>query len=60
MDNNEKMKKIVDMVENFILDNKIRCSESIWQRDNIIENAYDFIENLCDIVGYYKDDEEEE
>lgn len=50
------MKKIWEIVENFIKDNEIRCAESIYQKDMVIENAYEFIENLCDIVGYYEDE----
>ena len=40
--------------EQFIHDQEISCAESISQCDNVIENAYDFIEEICDLVGYYK------
>jgi hypothetical protein len=39
----------------FIEENNITCSESVYQNDKVILNAYSFIEQICDIVGY--DDE---
>lgn len=50
------MDSIETIVENFIKQNKIYCPESIYQSDRVIQNAYEFIEQLCDTVGYYDDD----
>jgi hypothetical protein len=43
----------------FIEAQHINCPETIYQTDWVIENAYEFIEQVCNIVGYkeYKDDE---
>lgn len=50
---------IVKMVREFIDTQDISCAETIYQSDRVIENAYEFIEKLCDLVGYkkYEDDE---
>lgn len=37
---------------NFITKQSISCAEAIYQSDWVIENAYEFIEGVCDIVGY--------
>lgn len=55
---NGNMDSIETIVENFIKQNKIYCPESIYQSDRVIQNAYEFIEQLCDIVGYYDDEDE--
>ena len=44
-------------VENFIKNQEILCSESVYQSDHVIESAYAFIDRLCSIVGYYEEDE---
>jgi len=44
----------------FIEDQRIHCSESVYQTDRVIENAYEFIEGICDIVGYYEDEDDDE
>lgn len=38
----------------FITKQKITCAETIYQSDRVIENAYEFIEEICDLVGYAK------
>jgi hypothetical protein len=38
----------------FIVDHRISCPEAIHQNDEVIANAYDLIEHLCEIVGYYE------
>lgn len=54
---NEELRKTV---EKFIVDNDIRCAETIYQTDIVIRNAYEFIESLCNIVGYLPGEEEDE
>lgn len=39
-------------VKTFVKEQRISCPETIYQTDRVIENAYEFIEKLCDIVGY--------
>ena len=36
----------------FIEKKKITCPETIYQTDRVIEGAYEFIQDICDIVGY--------
>lgn len=36
----------------FIEAQNITCAETVHQTDRVIENAYEFIEGICDIVGY--------
>lgn len=43
-----------ETIVKFIQDNDITCPETIAQTDRVIENAYAFITELCDIVGYKK------
>ena len=48
------------LCEKFIKDNEISCPESIYQCDHVIENAHEFIEEICKEVGYFIYEEEEE
>lgn len=41
----------------FISAQQISCAETIYQMDKVIENAYEFIEGVCDIVGYVENDD---
>lgn len=41
----------------FIDDQEIRCAEAVSQEDRVITNAYEFIEIVCEIVGYYSDED---
>ena len=41
----------------FVESQQISCPEIIYQTDWVIENAYEFIEDVCDIVGYKEDEE---
>ena len=41
-----------NLCNKFIKDNDISCSETIYQTDRVITNAHEFIEKICDIVGY--------
>jgi hypothetical protein len=43
------------LCEEFIEENKIHCEEAIGQMDHVIENAYDFIASICNLVGYKRD-----
>jgi len=36
----------------FVVQNKIYCPEDIYQTDEISENSLEFIEDICNIVGY--------
>lgn len=52
--------ELLQHCQNFINDERIRCAESVYQTDRVIEHAYQFIEGICEIVGYFKDPEETE
>lgn len=51
--------KLKAIIQNFVEKQEISCVETIYQTDRVIENAYELIENLVEIVGYkeYDDDE---
>ena len=42
----------------FINEQKIGCPEDVSQSDHVIVNAYKFIEDICNIVGYAEYDNE--
>jgi hypothetical protein len=48
---------LLALCRKFIKDQRITCPETIAQTDRVIVNAYDFIEGICDIVGYHEDDD---
>lgn len=41
----------------FIAKQNIGCAEDIYQADRVGENAYGFIEDVCDIAGYQPSDD---
>lgn len=43
--------------KNFIDELGITCEEDIYQTDRVIQHALDFIEEVANIVGYYKETE---
>lgn len=44
--------------QDFIKAQNIHCAETIYQTDRVIQNAYEFIEGVCKIVGFLKDPDE--
>lgn len=60
-DENEKTyKELYEKVMEFMIENEITCVETIGQCDWVIQNAYEFIEDLFKIVKHKLpiDDEE--
>ena len=55
----DKKQLLWELCETFIEENKISCGETIYQSDWVIEHAYDFIKEICDILGYYKYEDED-
>lgn len=51
-----KREELLALCEKFIVDNNIHCEETIYQTDRVIKNAYEFIGDICNIVGYATDD----
>ncbi len=49
-----------NVCKKFVNDQEIGCAETIYQCDWVIENAYEFIQEVCEIVDYkpYEDDDE--
>jgi hypothetical protein len=43
-------KVVLERVKKFMVDNKISCEETIYQSDLVIENDYEFIADLFNIV----------
>lgn len=55
-----KEKELLELCKSFINEQQITCAESVWQSDRVIENAYELIEKICNICGYYEYKEDEE
>lgn len=55
----EKKDKLWKLCEEYIDKQDIICPESVYQSDRVILNAYDFIEKICDIVGYKEYNEDD-
>lgn len=54
-----KKDQLWQLAERFIDINDIFSSENVYQSDNVIEEAYDFLDNMCEIVGFKPYEEEE-
>lgn len=54
----EQGRKLTAHCRKFVEDNNIHCKETVYQTDRVIENAYDFIAGVCEIVGYKKLEED--
>lgn len=53
-----KAEAVLALVEKFVKEQRISCHETIYQTDRVIENAYEFIEVLCNEAGYLESDDE--
>lgn len=42
------------LVRHFVQKQEITGPECVYQSDRVIENAYELIEKLCKVVGYYQ------
>jgi hypothetical protein len=49
--------KLMEFCKKFIAEQQISSGETIYQCDWVIENACEFIEGVCEIVGYHKADD---
>lgn len=52
--------KLEAEVKRFVKEHRISCPEAICQNDDVIVDAYEFIENLVEIVGYFEEGEDDE
>lgn len=55
-----KQQELYNLCKKFVADQNIHCADTVYQSDRVIENAYVFIEQICNIVGYHEEDEEDE
>lgn len=46
---------VLQAAEKFIREQRIGCADTVYQCDWVIENAYEFIQEVCEAVGYYKE-----
>lgn len=54
----KKNERLLFVVKAFIEKHDIHSSDKIYQTDSIIEDAYQLIEDLCDVAGYTKLEED--
>jgi len=57
MDKLAKQSKLLRACELFIDSHQIRCAEDCYQTDRVILEAPELVEEICQIVGYYEDDD---
>lgn len=48
----KRLRELHDHCVKFIQENQITCAETVYQSDRVIANAYEFIEDVCNCVGY--------
>lgn len=58
--NNQNSAEAYREIKNFIKKHRIKFDEMIYNTDSIAEDSLYFIQKLCDIVGYYTGEEENE
>lgn len=49
---------LLELCRDFIEEQGITCAEAVHQSDRVIENAYEFIGQICELVGYHEDPDE--
>lgn len=48
--------ELLKLCEKFIEDNAILNADTVYQCDCVSSNALEFIEQVCELVGYYQED----
>jgi hypothetical protein len=56
----QKCDKLYQIVADFIDEQNIWGDECVYQSDRVIQNAYVFIAQLCDVVGYKELEDEDD
>ncbi len=51
--------KLEAEVKRFVKEHRISCPEAICQNDDVIVDAYEFIEALVEIVGYFEEGDDD-
>jgi hypothetical protein len=54
--NGADMLRLWKYCEQFIKKQNVNCPEAVYQSDNVVLNSYEFIEGVCEIVGYYDEE----
>ena len=54
----DKRDTLFELCRDFIMKQEISCPETIYQTDRVIQNAYEFIERVCNVVGYAEGENE--
>lgn len=52
--------KLMEICKGFIEEHKIRWPEQIYDTDKIIEESPYLIQKICDTIGYYKGNDNED
>jgi hypothetical protein len=55
-----KEQELFKLCSKFIEDNNISWAEQVYQNDRLVTQYYQFVESICDIVGYQATNEEED
>ena len=53
----EKAEKVLALIESYVADQAISCSEDVYQAKAVIESASLFMDSLCGVVGYASADD---
>jgi hypothetical protein len=48
-----------DLCVKFIQDNKISSGEAVYQYDRVAENSFEFMHEVCKIVGFVESEEDD-
>lgn len=60
IDEFRNLAKMKAIIQNFVEKHDISCAEVIYQFDDVIENAYEFIQELVELVGYKETEDDDE
>lgn len=52
--------ELFDICKDFIRDNEITSSDVIFDRDSLQLQALDLLEQICDLIGYHEETDEED
>lgn len=55
----KQLRKLEAAVTGFVDKLEISCGETVYQCDRVILGALEFIDELCEIVGYHEYEEDE-
>jgi len=50
----EQISKVFEIITEYIDKTKIKCAEDVYQNEEITLNSYEFIDSLCEAMGYYR------